>query len=283
MLKSKKLLLDFIKTGEINKISDFITYDFHKIREKKELKRFDNGKSYEDGDCTKLAYALYSLIWTPKMHELGISQFSETNFEKWNDSFSGDTINTLYTSLGSLRFRARILSILKFEPDEEKVFMEFQKKYQTIGNFYFLPKNTIHRESINLYKGSRWNDYFDIFLAVLNCAFADKNLVDESFSSLLEKNAFFFQKISSMDKFLDLFFLYDEQEKFNYLTDFILHGTGLHFAHSMLCANNASEYKDFVLNYMKKANVLIEKRSKVLVRVLIQNLKNNNFPEEYLN
>lgn len=281
MKKCEKLLLNFIKTGQINKISDLITYDFHKIRENK-LKKFDNGKTYEDGDCTKLAYAIYSIIWLPRMAELGISQFSESNFGNYLNSFSGDTINTLYTTIGSPKYCTRIKKILNLTSAEKVIVNEFEQKYQTIGNFYFLPKNTIKRESINMYRGKKWNDFFDIFLKVLECTFSNKELVDEQFRNLFEKNSFFFDKIHNINDFMNLFFLADTQENYNYMTDFVLKGSGCHYSHSMLCESNVDEYKSFVLDYMSKANVLILKRSKVMVRELLQNLNNTDFPREYL-
>ena len=49
----------------------------------------------------------------------------------------------------------------------------------------------------------------------------------------------------------------------------------------MLNEKNKEQYKDFVLEYMKKANRLIEKRSKVLIRELQINLERNNFSDYF--
>ena len=43
-------------------IEELRTYDFSKVISKE----YGNGKSYADGDCTKIAYAIYYLLWKDK-------------------------------------------------------------------------------------------------------------------------------------------------------------------------------------------------------------------------
>ena len=126
-------------------IEELRTYDFSKVISKE----YGNGKSYADGDCTKIAYAIYYLLWKDKQ----IPLFTESNFEKLTNSYSGDTINTFNTLFGKEdSARKKIQAI--FSEDEQKIVEDFKILYQTIGNFYVLPKNTIfYRTSLNKYRG----------------------------------------------------------------------------------------------------------------------------------
>ena len=279
---SLNILKDFMKQKGIKTIDEFMPflekYSFHELYSNEEYRRFGNQKNYEDGDCTKLAYAIYSIIWYEDMKKLGLTVFSEDNFEKYKNSFSGDTINTFYTLFGkSERTQNWVLSLLNLNSDERKLYEQFKVLYQTIGNFYFLPKNTINRKSINTYRGIVWNDFFDIFLKALKDLTENNYSSDKDFRALFDANCFFFDKVKTVDDFLRLFYLKDEQESYNYLNDFVFEENGNHYRHNMLILKNKSEYKKFVVEYMTKANTLIEKRSRVLVRELGRRLKELNF------
>ena len=85
----------------------------------------------------------------------------------------------------------------------------------------------------------------------------------------MKKNDFFFSSIHySIENFCKVFYLSDEEENYNYVRDFKLIGSGLHFSHTMLCDKNKDTYKNFALSYIRTASELIEKRSKVIVREL---------------
>ena len=224
----------------------------------------NNGKF--DGDHTLIAKAIYWILWKDK----GLPEFGEFNFDLEHNSYSGDTINTYNTLFGSTEeINQRVLRVLCLNSDEKKELDRFYKLYQTIGNFYILPKNTINRESLNTYRSKRWNDFFDIFLQVLDSGINDVESVEKSFGELLKINDFFFAFINhSINDFCNLFYLSDEEENYNYINDFKLIGAGLHFSHTMLCEKNKETYKNFALDYIRKASKLIEKRSKVIVREL---------------
>ena len=101
-----------------------------------------------DGDHTLIAKAIYWILWKDK----GIPEFGEYNFDLVKNSYSGDTINTYNTLFGSSEeINQRVLSILELTEKEKKDLERFYKLYQTIGNFYILPKNTINKESLNTY------------------------------------------------------------------------------------------------------------------------------------
>lgn len=226
----------------------------------------DEKNSKFDGDHSLIAKAIYWILWK----DAGIPEFGEYNFDLVKNSYSGDTINTYNTLFGSSEeINQRVFHFLNLSKEEKKKLEKFYKLYQTIGNFYILPKNTINRESLNTYRGTRWNDFFDIFLQVLESGLNNVENVEKNFGALLKENDFFFSSIEySIDAFCKLFYLSDEKENYNYLTDFHLNDSGMHFSHTMLCEKNKDAYKAFALSYIETASNLIEKRSKVIVREL---------------
>lgn len=234
-------------------IEELRTYDFSKVISKE----YGNGKSYADGDCTKIAYAIYYLLWKDKQ----IPLFTESNFEKLTNSYSGDTINTFNTLFGKEdSARKKIQAI--FSEDEQKIVEDFKILYQTIGNFYVLPKNTIfYRTSLNKYRGvdEKYLDYFDLFLKNLNEYFNNPELCDQTLKKLIEKNSFFFEKCKSLNQFLSYFDLE------NYL-QFDLGEN--HYAYWLLNESNVEEYKTFSLNYIQKASEQIKNRTEKIINKL---------------
>ena len=270
-------LTEFMKIKEFKTQDDFLksleTYCFHEIFENKKYSQFGNGKSYEDGDCTRLAYAIDSIIYFDKMRNYEISVFSENNYGKYKNSFSGDTINTFYTLFGKTdNAQNRVLDILEFDTIQKAIYDKFKKLYQTIGNFYILPKNTINRKSINTYRGTIWNDFFDIFLKELKKTMSPNRSNNDEFSRLYKENEFFFKQLRKIDDFMQLFFLEDDQEGYNYLNDFVLDMKYPLYRHDKLSHKNKDDYKRFAVDYMSKANDLIQKRSRVIVRELRKSL-----------
>lgn len=236
--------------GDLNKLR---TFDFSTLTSKE----FGNGKSYSDGDCTKAAYAIYWLLWKDN----NIPLFSETNFEQVFNSYSGDTINTFNTLFGKTeKDRNKVLSI--FSEDEQKLILNFKILYQTIGNFYILPKNTIFfRNSLNKYRGTdkKYLDYFDLFVSNLNEYFEHPADCDPLLKTLVEKNSFFFDNCQNINHFLSYFDLGD-------YTDFVLGQN--HFAHWMLSESTIEEYRKFAINYVKKASNKIENRTERIIEKL---------------
>ena len=268
-IDKENLLRDFIRNSEYlnNDIEELKNFSFWKIAGTKydgTAESSDDPKF--DGDHTLLAKSIYWVLWK----NAEIQNFTEYNFDLPENSYSGDTINTYNTLFGSTKkIYDRVRNLLEFTNDEEQEIKDFRETYQTVGNFYFLPKNTIYKsESINTYRGTRWNDYFDIFLKVLKCGLENKDLIDFNFRELLEKNEFFFNKYNSIEKISKLFYFQDEKENYNFLTDLKFNGNGLYFSHTMLCEENKSEYKQFALSYIRIATSLIKKRSNVIVREL---------------
>ena len=121
-------------------IEELRTYDFSKVISKE----YGNGKSYADGDCTKIAYAIYYLLWKDKQ----IPLFTESNFEKLTNSYSGDTINTFNTLFGKEdSARKKIQAI--FSEDEQKIVEDFlrllcinSKRLLKILRFYIKQSET---------------------------------------------------------------------------------------------------------------------------------------------
>lgn len=265
-LKELELVKDFIKDYLHNNIKELITFTFFNIINNKKYAGTQYNKSEKDfdGDRTAIVYAIDYLVWKDK----GLPCFSSDNFNKIENSYSGDTINTFNTLFGSTSEKTeRIIAILNLTDKEIKMIDDFKKCYQTIGNFYMLPKNTVNRVSINSYRGIHWNDYFDIFLNFLESGLEHNASAEKDFMELLKANEFFFKAVPTIDIFFELFYLEDYKE-------FKLNGKGIYFDHTMLTKENAKEYKTFAFDYINKTTVLINKRS-----IKIINALENKYPE----
>lgn len=275
MKNSIEILVSFMEAANIKKISELETFDFKKIYTCSKLKEFDNNKGYEDGDCTKLAYAIDWIIWGRELQNENLLASEEDLFNEKN--FSGDTIYTFNTLFGSTPdFQCSVISMLrKYIPLIKKEMEKFRNIYQTIGNFSLLPNKSINGQTLNKYRGRYWGwkDYFDIFLKEL-----DKALNNESensfFCDIVNENKFFFNKCNSVEKYCKLFYL-DSNFSFK---------GNVHFNHNMLKDKNAEEYGNFVIDYIEKSERLIKKRASLLCKELIKILsKENDFPKNYLN
>ena len=273
MEQSKKIILDFMKATDLKNIEDLRTYNFHKIWGNSTLnKEYGNGKSYEDGDCTKLAYAVAWELWGEELKKV----LPDYTFEKLlnEEYFSGDTICTFNTVFGSSTIRNDVLHKLSLTDIETKELEKFERLYQTIGNFYILPNKTIDGISPNKYRGRYWGwkDFFDTFIKELT-KYYDKTCEDILFCRIIEENAFFFEKeiSNSVDKFCELFFL----DK-----NFVLENS--RFNHTQLTDKNVGEYKKFAFGYIAKATELINKRSLKLVQELKEKLKDTREFKGYL-
>ena len=272
MEKSKGILIDFLRLKNFKKLDELAGYDFHEIYQNKDLKKFDNNKTYEDGDCTKLAYAIDWIVWRKELKSI-IPNYSEDDlFQEIN--FSGDTICTFNTLFGSTcELFSTVVTQLKIENTEIKQKIEqFRQKYQTIGNFSLLPNKSIDGQTLNKYRGRYWGwkDYFDIFLLELNKAL-HRECENIDFCEIVKENDFFFSKIKTVKNYCNMFFIDDT---------FSL--SGVHFNHNMLNDYNIDSYKNFINEYITKSINLIDVRSRKILTKLKEELKNTDFPKEYL-
>lgn len=225
-----------------------------------------------DGDHTKIVYAIDYLLYADKLETL-VSEFSILGYPKdnsWECNFSGDTINSFRTLLGN-RFLLKntereSIELFEFDFDLKQKINDFFYIYQRIGNFYLLPK--LYHKSINQYRGTKWKDYFDLFIQELNKYFRNEPGIDKILSNYLESGInkeFFLNFKKNEDAFYELFFL----EDYKYLSY-------PHPNQNWLCSLKGysekivskKEYIQFVSDYIDRATFLINERSERIVNEL---------------
>ena len=264
--KALQLLNDFIDEELPNKtIDDLKKYSFWGI---KNQKKFGNKKSYPDGDCTQIVYAIDYLLYD-NLPEFKISDTLEA------ENYTGETINTfntLFSRAPEQREKIKALfgedwkKIQDEDKDTDFFADDFYHVYQRLGNFMLLPhRKDSGKPNINTYKGFCKKDYFDLFFRELKELLSlngEKNN-SSTLLRLLEKNNFYF-KDKTAEVFLEDFYLkgYD---------DFKL-GNEVHYYHrykNLFSDDSLKEqYKKFALDYVEKATKLINARSERLVEVL---------------
>lgn len=273
MTKDEKKAIELLKNFRDTKLNkDFQkleTFSFWGIRNEK---KYDNGLKYADGDSTKVAYAIYYLLYKNKIGDSYSTPYYPCGKLFYN--YRGDTICTFNTIFGKEKeTREKVFKILELS-DNEKIQIEnsngncyendFYHIYQRVGNFYLLPCKTIKINnkncSINTYRGLFQNDYFDIFLSLLNDKLNDSIENESNFKKLIDENNYFF-KGKKLKDFCELFYL---------PIDFTLSGKDLHYAHWILSESNKNSYRNFIFEYIEKSRKMIEKRSKIIVNELIE-------------
>ena len=257
--KALQLLNDFIDEELPNKTIDNLkNYSFWGI---KNQKKFGNKKSYPDGDCTQIVYAIDYLLYD-NLPEFKISDTLEA------ENYTGETINTFNTLFsGSPEQREKIKALFgedwKKIQDEDKgtdfFADDFYHVYQRLGNFMLLPhRKDSGKPNINTYKGFCKKDYFDLFFRELKelLPLNDEKNNSSELWRILEKNSFYFTKDKTAKAFLKDFYL-DGYKDFNLGEEYFSSRDSL-----------KEQYKKFALNYVEKATALINARSKELVEVL---------------
>ena len=254
--KALQLLNDFIDEELPNKtIDDLKKYSFWGI---KNQKKFGNKKSYPDGDCTQIVYAIDYLLYD-NLPEFKISDTLEA------ENYTGETINTFNTLFSRAPEQRKKIKAL-FGEDWKKIQDEeqgecpfaddFYHVYQRLGNFMLLPSKTISDgQSINTYKGTRGTkDYFDLFFRELKelLPLNDEKNNSSELWRLFEKNNFYF-KDKKADDFLKDFYL-ECYKDFNLGEEYFSSRDSL-----------KEQYKKFALDYVEKATEFINLRSEKLV------------------
>ena len=241
-----------------------------------------NYKSDINGDSNTISKSVYWILWGDKLQELENPKYNYYDFKYEND-FSGDSIctfNTLFSSDSIMWFERNnipLFSVKHYEHLQCFSFTElteindFRLLYQTLGNFYILPKRKFGGYTINTYRGSYkdngWKDYFDTFLSnldnTLQTNYKENN--QDEFSKLLNINSFFFDKYKTLGSFLTLFYLQDFEY---YQID------NKHLRSCDYNKNNPEEYKSFALDYIRKSTKCIEKRADKLQEAFVEKLEN---------
>lgn len=223
----KKFLKD--PNEKVKCIDDFDRFSFWDINNKSS---YGNGLGKPDADRTKLAYAIDYLLYSEsELPDFKIYGYSGNK----SATYSGETLNTFNTLFSSTKMgRYKIAELWKDKENFlKKIFDEnsllkddFYHVYQRLGNLTLLPCKTIGGGSINTLKGcsSEVNDYLYPFMINLEKAYCELNNVknEDYFESLIKKdnrtfseelliqmqvNHFFFEKIDTFDKFVEVFML----------------------------------------------------------------------------
>lgn len=255
----KKFILEFLddQFGKDLKLEEklkkFREFSFWDITDKQ---RYRNKRNDADGDCTNLAYAIAWCLWGDDIRKC-VENYTFEDLLIGKD-FSGDTICTWNTLFND----SRIFFLLEFSEIQLKQIQRFFKLYQSIGNFYLLPKETVKfnskNVSLNSYRGDYkgFKDYFDTFRDAL----IKKN--DNTINSLIDKNNFFFNTDNSWEKLKETFDL-QAAEKIRFKN---------HFKHSEFIQNQA-DYREHILEYTEKSIKMIEDRSKAIIEKLAKVLE----------
>ena len=237
-----------------------------------------NSLRFFDGDHTRLAYAIAKLIY---------DDGKIPNFVL-GEKYTGDTINSFRTLFGNRfspreNYEIRIEKNFEFSEHEKQKRNDFFLRYQTIGNFYVSPNETLsytnyrtnglNALSINTYRGtaSNWKDYFDVYLGKLEKCLQDKEeYQDEIFLKKLlqvgvNKEFFFNYCNGDIENFYKTFLLEGYSSKiFNHLPNY-RYG---HYRYK----GDINRYKAFAFDYIDKATPLIIHRSKDIIKKLEKKL-----------
>jgi hypothetical protein len=207
------------------------------------------------------------------------------------EKYTGDTINSFRTLFGN-RFSQRenyeitIENKFGFTEEEKQKRNDFFLRYQTIGNFYVCPNETLcytnYRTnsfkylSINSYRGtaSNWKDYFDVYIGKLEkCLQSKEKFEDELFLKKLlqvgvNKDFFFNYCNGNIERFYKIFLLD------GYSGKIFKHEPNYFYGHYRY-RGDINPYKVFAFDYVEKATLLIKNRSKRIIKKLEERIENN--------
>lgn len=219
-----------------------------------------------DGDRTNLAYVIYSLLYKDKIP-----------LEAFGKNYEGDTINTANTLFGRKKYRCIVENKFEISNDNELLqkISDFEKKYQTIGNFYFLPCAKWYR-SLNRYRAKiSWNDFFYIFLLKLDSVFKG-DCDDSQFLKIIDLNSYFFDDLlenKTLESFCDFFFLQDYYEQYEELSNFFNENAkDKYWWNKNQSDSYKKDYKQFCSKYIDISINLIDKRAKRIIQELKKSL-----------
>ena len=218
-----------------------------------------SGMSGFDCDNTLLANAIYVSLWGGEGNI-----FPELTMENVGRGkpFRGDTMNSFGTVLG--RYDSTIGLWTRYGIGE-KVEMFF-RKYHTIGNFIVLPNRTAPgTDTLNMYRGRTWSDFFDRFLIELDKVLAGREDKDAGLDACIVCNRSAFHGMR-MSKFSDALFLRDYMNEANTAPQplFAPRSMGNKFKRDI----HDAAYRGFASFYMEKATEIISHRAKAICRKL---------------
>jgi len=280
MENSLDLIREFINSDYLQgDIENLKSFDFAKLEG---VEKYDGcSKGNYDPDDSKLAKAIYYVIWKDKLPELNTIEDIGTG-----KNYRGDTINTFNTLFGKkIDSFHRIEKYSNNEPLKKYVKEDFYKTYQTIGNFMLMPNRPLEKNTINLYRGGfyGWRDYFDRFLYELNECLTNDAYDNPIFKNLIVQNEFYFEKFNNIQKISEVNFLEPYlnskcvKELFFKEEPMFLSEEGRKDKHNIpLSEESKQEYTEFAECYISKVTEIINYRADKI----IEELKSKGLGEE---
>lgn len=212
--------------------------------------------SYIDYDTMNLARAINYLLYYGKLPNLSWEdltwevQHGEVN--TLTNVYRGETINSFNTLIKENSYKEYFANNTKLI---EQI-TDFMYKAFSIGNFMLLPNMNYGGKTLNTYKGLCLGDYSDRFFDSIK----NKN-TDEYIDKLIEANSFYFSKIDSFEKFIEV----------NYLQDYVDSNGDLNYSFNPYYkywnfdkSNNLDEkeiYAHFIEKYIRIVTDKINKRA----------------------
>lgn len=261
-------LLNFLSDYDLS-LADLPTFEFLDLEN--DYVYGCSGRSF-DCDDTNLARIIYYIVWNA-LPEMRLSEIGT------GKKYRGDTLNTFNTVFSKDLSRAELLSNNNQNLLHEAE--EFKKRCYSLGNFSILPNLGIYETekkltTINLHRGNwtGWKDFYDRFLLELKLCLEDSNDADCVLCELVEENAFYFNSINTIEKFIDTNFLnsYDLEEKKYKIKE-------LFDVNFYLWKQVPSEYIQFARRYMEISCMIIYERGIKIYEVLKKEI--NNLQEKY--
>lgn len=250
---------DLYSSESINKLS-------LNAEDKKHYLKLCYSSNYsKDWDCddTRLARIVYFLIHREEEN----NEYALPHLINFSDlgsgceyKYRGDTINTYSTLFGNENQGYEIFFKLCNVEDERVA--NFRKTYVTMGNFMLLPATTIHRISMNSYRGSNkhYRDFFDLFISRL----MSKDCIDFKLWKEQEELKDYFNFMKDKGKFIKANIL---EDYFNMETQQAISNLFEHkdteAPYCWFTNNNIEDtkYREFALNYIDKATEIIKHRA----------------------
>lgn len=258
--KCISLLVDFINdklNGHLDKLK-YYTFDdlFYEKNKKYGFNSFPDSIWEFDPDCSKISHAIYFLLWKDFLPEF--------SYDSIGINYRGDTLNTFNTLFGKNYHKAK--SIIKNDDLFYKKVESFNDFYLSIGNFSLLPNEVppgyTKRDSINCYRGKKWNDYYDRFLVELDKCLSSQNEADSYLCQLKKANAFYFSKFDTLSKYVQVNYL----EPYLDSNGSIQKNRILEFNSCDLTSPN--DYKYISIKYIDESVSIIESRADRIISKL---------------
>lgn len=264
---AKKLVQEFVREKLNGIITNWKHFD---TKELSGSDRFGCPGRWFDCDDTNLMRAVYILLWGRECPDLTMENLGT------GKRYRGDTMNTFHTMFGrEIPDRPGFyFGLERYDPPEslrEEV-RKFSKKCSQIGNYIVLPNSEYDGKTLNTFRGcNEWHDFFDRFLMALQEFLCGNDHTDKTFRRLMENNQYFFhcyQGQSGFLQFADRFFLKDFLDPEGNARE--IYSMNFHWR----APEKREKYLSDAAEYLQNVNVIIERRSDLLLQALAEILKN---------